>query len=279
MPDFNSDIVYARLVKGLARFFKEQGKEKAVLGLSGGIDSAVVAAIAAEALGKDNVHAILMPSPFSTLHSVTDAVELASNLGIEHSVVPIEGIYNKFMRELEELFCGDVKGITSENLQARIRGSLLMAYTNNTGALLINTSNKSELAMGYGTLYGDLSGAIMVIADLYKTQVYSVANYINSIKKVIPQSTLTKEPSAELRDNQKDSDSLPEYSILDPVLHALTEEGKDPETLVKEGYERILVDRVVKLIKGSSFKVHQLPQILQLGQHPLVPESKCFKCF
>jgi NAD+ synthase (glutamine-hydrolysing) len=154
-----------------------------------------------------------------------------------------------------------------------------MAYTNNTGALLINTSNKSELAMGYGTLYGDLSGAIMVIADLYKTQVYSVANYINSIKKVIPQSTLTKEPSAELRDNQKDSDSLPEYSILDPVLHALTEEGKDPETLVKEGYERILVDRVVKLIKGSSFKVHQLPQILQLGQHPLVPESKCFKCF
>jgi NAD+ synthase (glutamine-hydrolysing) len=279
MFDTGTDLLYANLVKGLSRFFREQGKEKAVIGLSGGIDSAVVLAIATEALGRENLHAILMPSPFSTLHSVTDAVELAGNLGVEHSVVPIEGIYNKFMRELEELFCGDVRGITSENLQARIRGSILMAYSNNSGALLLNTSNKSELAMGYGTLYGDLSGAIMVIADLYKLQVYSVARYINKAKRVIPESTITKEPSAELRDNQKDSDSLPAYHILDPILHALIEEGKDPERLIEEGHQRILIDRIVKLMKGSSFKIHQLPPMLQTGSHPVSPQNKCIKCF
>jgi len=275
----NIDILYGNLVKGLSQFFHDQGKEKAVLGLSGGIDSAVVLAIATEALGKDNVHGILMPSPFSTLSSVTDAVELASNLGVKHSIVTIEAIYNRYMKEFDALFCGDIKGITSENLQARIRGDILMAYSNNTGALLINTSNKSELAMGYGTLYGDLSGAVMVIGDVYKLQTYNIARYINSTEQIIPESTLTKEPSAELKDNQKDSDSLPKYSILDPILHALIEENISPAELIKSGAERILVDRIVKLMKNSSFKVHQLPPVLQVGNHPLLPENKCIKCF
>ncbi len=279
MFNTNIDILYANLVKGLSQFFHDQGKEKAVLGLSGGIDSAVVLAIAVEALGKENVHCILMPSPFSTLHSVTDAVELAGNLGVEHTIVPIEAIYNRYMKEFEDLFCGETKEITSENLQARIRGDILMAYTNNTGALLLNTSNKSELAMGYGTLYGDLCGAIMVLADVYKLQTYSIARYVNSNSEIIPLSTITKEPSAELRNDQKDSDSLPRYSILDPILHALLEEGKEPEELITNGAERILIDRIVKLMKNSSFKIHQVPPVLQVGNYPLLPENKCIKSF
>ena len=279
MFNTNIDILYANLVKGLSQFFHDQGKEKAVLGLSGGIDSAVVLAIAVEALGKENVHCILMPSPFSTLHSVTDAVELAGNLGVEYTIVPIEAIYNRYMKEFEDLFCGETKEITSENLQARIRGDILMAYTNNTGALLLNTSNKSELAMGYGTLYGDLCGAIMVLADVYKLQTYSIARYVNSNSEIIPLSTITKEPSAELRNDQKDSDSLPRYSILDPILHALLEEGKEPEELITNGAERILIDRIVKLMKNSSFKIHQVPPVLQVGNYPLLPENKCIKSF
>ncbi len=279
MFEIKPDITYARLVNGIASFFRENCKEKAVVGLSGGIDSAVVAALAVEALGKENVHAILMPSPFSTLHSVTDAVELAGNLDIEHSIIPIETILHRYTKELEDLFCGEIKEITMENLQARIRANILMAYSNNTGALLLNTSNKSELAMGYGTLYGDLCGALMVIADLYKLQIYALARYINTIKPVIPDSTLTKEPSAELRDNQKDSDTIPEYKILDPVLHSLTEEGKSPDSLIEEGFDRVLVNRVVKLMEISAFKAYQLPPQLQLGNHPLLPSGKCFKCF
>lgn len=277
MFNTNIDILYGNLVKGLSLFFHNQGKERAVLGLSGGIDSAVVMAIAAEALGKENVHGILMPSPFSTVHSVTDAVELAANLGVKHSIVPIEAIYNRYMKELDQLFNGDVKGITSENLQARIRGNILMAYSNNSGALLLNTSNKSELAMGYGTLYGDLCGAIMVLGDVYKLQAYNIAHYINSRGKIIPESTITKEPSAELRDNQKDSDSLPEYSILDPILHALLEEGKKPEELIENGAERIIVERIVRLNKNSEFKAAQIPPVIQVTDFPLLPKNKCIK--
>lgn len=279
MFNSNIDILYGNLVKALSQFFHDQGKERAVIGLSGGIDSAVVMAIATEALGKENVHGILMPSPFSTVHSVTDAVELSSNLGVKHSIVPIEAIYNRYMKEFDDLFKGDVKGITSENLQARIRSNILMAYSNNTGALLLNTSNKSELAMGYGTIYGDLCGAIMVIGDIYKLQAYNIARYINSNKIVIPESTITKEPSAELRDNQKDSDSLPEYSLLDPILHALFEEGKSPEELIEDGAERIIVERIVRLNKNSAFKVAQVPPVIQVSNSPLLPQNKCIKYF
>jgi len=278
MQNVKSDQLYGKLVRGIELFFKEQSKERAVVGLSGGIDSAVVLSLAVEALGADNVHAILMPSPYSTLHSVADAVELAGNLNVAHSITPIESIFNRYINELEDLFCGDIKGITVENIQARIRANILMAYSNNTGALVLNTSNKSELAMGYGTLYGDLCGALMVIADQYKLQVYSLAHYINSIKKVIPESTLTKEPSAELRANQKDSDSLPEYSVLDPILHSLIEQGKSAKEIITAGSEMILVERILKQMASSSFKVHQLPQMLQTGDSPLLPPYKCIKC-
>jgi len=239
----NSDpkLIYDRLVISVRRFFRDAGRERAVIGLSGGIDSAVVLAIAAHALGKDNVQAILMPSPFSTLHSVTDAVELADNLGVKYSVFPIEGVYNKFFKEFEELFGEDVKKLTRENLQARIRGVVLMGWSNQNGSLLLNTSNKSEIAMGYGTLYGDLTGALMVLADIYKLQVYSVAKYINRDETIIPESIITKAPSAELSHDQKDSDSLPEYSVLDPVLWSLIEEKRTPADLISAGTDISLV--------------------------------------
>lgn len=273
----NSDpkLIYDRLVISVRRFFRDAGRERAVIGLSGGIDSAVVLAIAAHALGKDNVQAILMPSPFSTLHSVTDAVELADNLGVKYSVFPIEGVYNKFFKEFEELFGEDVKKLTRENLQARIRGVVLMGWSNQNGSLLLNTSNKSEIAMGYGTLYGDLTGALMVLADIYKLQVYSVAKYINRDETIIPESIITKAPSAELSHDQKDSDSLPEYSVLDPVLWSLIEEKRTPADLISAGTDISLVNRIIHLMNISKFKGHQLPQMIQVGNSPLLPAEKC----
>jgi len=275
--DIPAETVYDRVVGTLRQFFKEAGKEKGVLGLSGGIDSAVVASLSVEALGAENVHALIMPSPFSTMHSVTDAVEIADNLGIKYNIVPIEAIFNRFLKELDSVFNEEVKRLTIENLQARIRANLLMAYSNQNGALLLNTSNKSELAMGYGTIYGDLCGAIMVIADIYKVDIYNLAYYINSLKAVIPDSTLTKEPSAELSVGQKDSDTLPFYNILDPILHSINEKGMSPEDLLNSGVDNILLNRIRELQNASSFKVHQLPQMIQIGNHPLLPRNKCVK--
>lgn len=275
--DIPAETVYDRVVGTLRQFFKEAGKEKGVLGLSGGIDSAVVASLSVEALGAENVHALIMPSPFSTMHSVTDAVEIADNLGIKYNIVPIEAIFNRFLKELDSVFNEEVKRLTIENLQARIRANLLMTYSNQNGALLLNTSNKSELAMGYGTIYGDLCGAIMVIADIYKVDIYNLAYYINSLKAVIPDSTLTKEPSAELSVGQKDSDTLPFYNILDPILHSINEKGMSPEDLLNSGVDNILLNRIRELQNASSFKVHQLPQMIQIGNHPLLPRNKCVK--
>jgi len=269
------EVVYEKVVRTLRQFFKETGKVKGVLGISGGIDSAVVASLSVEALGKDNVHGLIMPSPFSTMHSVTDAVELAENLGIKYSVVPIEAILNKFLKELDSLFGEEAKNLTVENLQARIRANILMAYCNQNDALLLNTSNKSELAMGYGTIYGDLCGAIMIVADIYKVDIYNLAYYINSIKKVIPDSTLTKEPSAELSVGQKDSDSLPLYNILDPILHSLNEKKMSPEELIGSGTDKALLNKILKMQSASAFKGHQLPQMIQVGDHPLLPLYKC----
>lgn len=277
MNTSKDQIVYNRLVEGIRVFFKKANISNAVIGLSGGIDSALVAALATEALGKDSVHGILMPSPFSTVHSVADALDLVANLDISHSIVPIEGVYNKYMKEFNTLFQDQLKEITSENIQARIRANILMAYSNNYGALLLNTSNKSEIAMGYGTMYGDLCGALMVIADLYKTEVYSLSKYINREKVIIPESTITKDPSAELKLDQKDSDTLPEYSVLDPILHMLIEMGKDRSQLIEIFKDPDLIDRVYKLMNQSSFKSHQLPPMLQLGDSPLLPSYKCIK--
>lgn len=267
--------IHDRIIRTVRGFFRQAGKSRAVIGLSGGIDSAVVAALAAEALGSENITGILMPSSYSTVHSVNDAVELADNLKIKYYIVPISKIYDKFLKETEALFEGDYHwDNTQENLQARIRGTILMIYSNRHDALLLNTTNKSELSMGYGTLYGDLCGSLMVIADLYKVEVYELAAYINREKEIIPFSTMTKAPSAELREGQKDTDSLPDYPVLDPILYSLNEKGLPEEQILQGGTERALVERIVRQKNSVSFKAHQLPQIVKISVQPLLPESK-----
>ena len=275
-PHLDIAGVHDTLVGKIRQYFATAGMKKAVLGLSGGIDSAIVAALAVDALGPDNVHGILMPSEFSSLSSVTDSIELANNLGMSYDIVPIEKIYKRAMIEMIRFFELGKWSVAQENLQARIRGTILMTWSNRFNALLLNTSNKSELFTGYGALYGDLCGAMMVIADLYKVQVYELSHYENTLhgKEVIPESILTKAPSAELRPNQKDTDSLPEYEQLDPVLHALCEEGLTPEEVVARGTDAALVERIVKLKKGAAFKVLQIPPVLTVGKHPIVPEFK-----
>ena len=274
-PKLQIEDVHNTLVEGLRNFIHSIGATKVCLGLSGGIDSAVVAALAVEALGKENVHGILMPSDFSTVHSVQDAVDLADNLEMSYNIVPIADIWNRFMKELAPVFGPDNKwNVTEENLQARIRGTILMAYSNKFGALLLNTSNKSELSTGYGTLYGDLAGAAMVIADLYKCEVYELADYINRNGVKIPVSTITKAPSAELREGQKDSDSLPDYSVLDSTLYALQEGGKTPEELIAQGTDKEIVEKIVKLKRGSAFKAAQIPPILNISEKPLAFKEK-----
>ena len=278
LPPIDIEQVYRKIVLSLRRFFNDAGTDKAVVGLSGGIDSAVVMALACQALGKDNVHGILMPSPFSTLHSISDAVDLADNLQASYTIIPIEKIYQKFIKETETFFNEDhTWSVTEENIQARIRGVILMAYSNEKRALVLNTSNKSEISVGYGTLYGDLCGALMVLADLYKLQVYNLAAYINRNQIVIPKSIIIKPPSAELKPEQKDTDSLPEYSLLDPILYALHEDGKRPEELITEGIDNELIDKIMYLKKGSAFKVHQIPPILQIGEKPLGNSNKWIK--
>ncbi|MDR3132563.1 MAG: NAD(+) synthase [Prevotellaceae bacterium] len=272
-----TETIYKKLAGGLSKFFSQNGKSTAVIGLSGGIDSSLVAALATETLGADNVSGLIMPSQHSTVHSVTDAEQLAENLGIACHIMPIESIYHAFIKELTPVFgLHKTPDVTEENLQARIRAVLLMAVSNRYGGLVLNTSNKSELAMGYGTLYGDLIGALMVIGDLYKTQVYEVARYINRHHEIIPKNTLNKEPSAELRPGQKDSDYMPPYNLLDPILQGLIEEGHSPAMLVKQGFEEATVMRVVQQKAQVAFKGFQLPQLLVVGEHPLLPKDKCF---
>ena len=274
-PNLTIEGVHQTLVKALQDFFAGAKINKAIVGLSGGIDSAVVAALAVEALGKENVHGFMMPSEFSTLHSIQDAVDLAENLEIEYNVIPIGAIYNKFIKELAPVFGPDNKwNVAEENIQARIRGTLLMAYSNKFNALVLNTSNKSELSVGYGTLYGDLAGAVMVIADLYKAEVYELASYLNRDKVVIPHSTMTKAPSAELREGQKDSDSLPDYDLMDPILYAINEGGKTIEQLRTEGYDKKLLDKVESLTKSAPFKVAQIPPIFNLSCKPIGYKEK-----
>ncbi len=271
------DEAYGIIVGKLKSFFKSCGKTNAVLGLSGGIDSALVAALAVDALGAKNVHAVLMPSQYSSLHSVSDALDLANNLDISTNLVPIDKIYSLMLFEMHNFFEKSKWSVANENLQARIRGDILMAYSNRFDALLLNTSNKSELFAGYGTLYGDLCGAIMVIADLYKTQVFELSDFINKKagRTVIPDAIIEKEPSAELRPDQKDTDSLPSYDLLDPVLYALNEGGYSPKDVISHGVSKELVDRVLKLKQNSAFKLMQIPPVLTIGNHPIVPAYKC----
>jgi NAD+ synthase (glutamine-hydrolysing) len=227
----------------------------------------LVAAIAVEALGAENVQGIGMPSEFSSTGSVTDAEKLASNLGIAFTTVPIKKIYTEFEGALASFFAGTNFGLAEENLQPRIRGSLLMAVSNKTGGLVLTTGNKSEMACGYCTLYGDMVGALAVIGDVYKTEVYALSRYVNREREVIPEDTLTKPPSAELRPGQKDTDSLPPYEVLDPILRAYIEEYTSAEDIAgSQGVDIALVRQVIRLVELSEYKRQQAAPVLKVSK-------------
>lgn len=263
--DYNIDRIYQALVLGIRDYFGKMGFTKAILGSSGGIDSAVTLAIACEALGKDNVRAILLPSPYSTEHSVDDAVALSHNLGNPYDIIRISNIYESFLSTLEPHFKGLPFSLAEENLQSRIRGNLLMALSNKFGYILLNTSNKSELSTGYGTLYGDMAGGLSVLGDVYKMQVYALARYINRDREIIPANIIDKAPSAELRPNQKDSDSLPDYSILDRILYQYIERRQGPREIISQGFDTALVDRTLKLVNTNEYKRNQFCPIIRVS--------------
>jgi len=257
--------IHQALVLGVKDYFKKSNFTKALIGLSGGIDSAVTLAIAAEALGNENVMSVLMPSEYSSQHSIDDAIALCKNLQSPHEIVPIKSIFNVFQNELKTPFEGKEEDVTEENLQARIRGTLLMAYSNKFGNILLNTSNKSEMAVGYGTLYGDMCGGLSVIGDVYKTEVFELANYINRNKEIIPYNTITKPPSAELRPDQKDTDSLPEYELLDQILRLYIEETKGVKAIIDFGFNSEITKKIIRLVNLNEYKRFQAPPILRVS--------------
>jgi NAD+ synthase (glutamine-hydrolysing) len=261
----NIQEIHDALIMGIRDYFRKMGFSKATLGASGGIDSAVVQALAVEALGKENVHVLLMPSPYSSSHSVDDAVKLSQNLDNRYDIVPIENVYESFLSTLKPIFKDLPFSIAEENIQSRSRGNLLMAVANKFGYILLNTSNKSELATGYGTLYGDMAGGLGVLGDLYKMQVYALARYINKDGEIIPENILTKAPSAELRPNQKDSDSLPDYPILDRVLYQYIELSQGPKEIIAQGYDPALVARILKLVNTNEYKRAQFCPIIRVS--------------
>jgi NAD+ synthase (glutamine-hydrolysing) len=264
-PEGEAEIFRA-LVMGLSDYMKKCGFSRAVLGLSGGVDSALVACLAAEAAGADRVLALAMPAPYSSPHSRTDAGELASNLGIDFEVVPIDPVL-KIYREILEPGLGEVeKTLVEENLQARIRGAVVMAYANRSGALALATGNKSELAVGYCTLYGDMVGGLAPIGDLYKTQVYRLAEYINRHNQVIPSRIIERPPSAELRPDQTDQDTLPPYDLLDPVLEMIIAQAQDRGAIIAAGYPPEQVERIVRMVELSEFKRRQAAPVLRVSR-------------
>ncbi len=263
--DSNIEQIHQALVLGLKDYFEKMGFKKAILGSSGGIDSAVVLALAVEALGPENVTSILMPSGFSSSHSVDDAVALSKNLCNPYHIIPIEKLFESFLDTLDPLFNGTPFGIAEENIQSRSRGNLLMAIANKNGYVLLNTSNKSELATGYGTLYGDMAGGISVLGDLYKMQVFALARHINSKKAIIPENILIKEPSAELRPNQKDIDSLPPYTELDKILYLYIESRYSPKDIIAACFDEALVNRVLKMVNVNEYKRNQFCPIIRVS--------------
>ncbi len=264
-PELNIAQVYDALLLGIRDYFSKMGFTKAILGSSGGIDSAVTLAIACEALGKENVRAILMPSPYSTGHSVDDAVQLSKNLSNPYDILRIDEVYNSFLTTLAPVFNNLPFSLAEENIQSRSRGNLLMAIANKFGYILLNTSNKSELATGYGTLYGDMAGGLGVLGDCYKLQVYALARYINLNKEIIPTAIINKAPSAELRPNQKDSDSLPDYAVLDQVLYQYIERRLGPEEIKAQGFDAALVDRTLKMVNANEYKRNQFCPIIRIS--------------
>jgi len=259
------DQVYRALVMGIKDYFDKMGFKKAIIGSSGGIDSAVTLCLACEALGAQNVLAVLMPSEYSTNHSVTDAETLSKNYSNPYKILPIKNIYESFLSELKPVFKNLPFSVAEENIQSRTRGNLLMAIANKFGYILLNTSNKSELATGYGTLYGDMAGGIGVLGDCYKLQIYELAKYINRNNEWIPNHIITKPPSAELRPGQKDSDSLPDYNILDKILYQYIEQSKGPVEIKAMGFEATLVDRVLKMVNINEYKRNQFCPIIRIS--------------
>lgn len=259
------ELIYQALLMGIKDYFSKMGFKKALLGLSGGVDSAIVTVLAADALGAENILPIMLPSAFSSRHSISDSEQLCRNLNIKVDKMEINPLYETFLKTLKPLFGDKPFDVTEENIQARIRGTLLMAMSNKFGHILLNTSNKSELAVGYGTLYGDMCGGLSVIGDLYKTEVYELCRYINRDKEIIPENILTKPPSAELRPGQKDSDSLPAYDVLDKILFEYIELRKGPRELISEGHDETLVNRILSMVNRNEYKRKQFAPILRIS--------------
>jgi len=264
-PEENIDEIYEALLLGIRDYFSKMGFTKAIVASSGGIDSAVVLALACAALGGENVRALLLPSPFSSEASVTDAAQLSRNLNNQFDILPIHDIFDSFQKTLEPVFSGLPFNVAEENIQSRIRGTLVMALSNKFGYILLNTSNKSELATGYGTLYGDMAGGLGVLGDCYKLQVYAIARYINRKKEIIPQNIIIKEPSAELRPGQKDVDTLPPYHILDPLLFQYIERRQGPKELMALGNPPELVHRILKMVNSNEYKRNQFCPIIRVS--------------
>lgn len=263
VPDIEQ--IYQGLILGIKDYFVKSGFSKAVLGLSGGIDSALVCALACRALGPENVMAVLMPSKYSSDHSIQDALDLVDNIGCMHEIIPIKEAAEAYDRMMAPAFKGLPFNLAEENIQARCRGVIVMAMSNKFGYILLNTSNKSECAVGYGTLYGDMCGAIGVIGDVYKTQVYQLAHYINKDGIIIPENSIVKPPSAELRPDQKDSDSLPDYDVLDKILFQYIELKQSSKAIIAQGYNEALVRRIIKMVNTAEFKRYQTPPILRVS--------------
>ena len=262
------ELIHDALVLGIRDFFHKQGFKKAILGLSGGLDSALVVALAAKALGGENVMGILMPSQYSSDHSITDAIASAENLGCPYHIVPIKPAFDTFDEMLKPIFKDMPFDVTEENIQARSRGLIVMAISNKFGNILLNTSNKSEASVGYGTLYGDLCGSLSVIGDLYKTEAFELCRYINRDKEIIPWHTINKPPSAELRPGQQDTDSLPDYPILDAILYQHIECNKDAREIIEQGFDEVVVNKVVRMVYRNDFKRFQLAPVLAISPKP-----------
>lgn len=266
-------LLHDALILGIQDYFSKNGFKTATLGLSGGIDSAVVLALAAEAIGSENIRVLLLPSEYSTSHSISDAEGLAKNLGVQYDIVPIKSIYNEALHALSPIFKDLPFSVAEENLQARIRGTLLMTLSNKFGNILLNTSNKSEVAVGYGTLYGDTNGSLSVLGDVYKTDVFNLARYINRETEIIPEHTIIKPPSAELHPNQQDSDSLPDYNTLDAILFQYIERGATEADIIKQGYPAEIVAKTTKMVKRCEFKRAQACPAIRVSIKPFAERT------
>ncbi len=253
------------LIMGVRDYFSKSGLQKALVGLSGGIDSAVTLTLAVQALGKENVRALLLPSPYSSDHSISDSEALCKKLGCTYDIIPIHESFESVKAALADVFAGKEEDVTEENMQARIRGVLLMSVSNKMGSILLNTSNKSELAVGYGTLYGDMCGGLSVLGDLYKTEVYALASFLNTSEEIIPNNIITKPPSAELRPDQLDTDSLPDYEMLDKILYHYIEECLTLDEIIALNYDTALVNKVVKMVNFNEYKRYQFAPVLRIS--------------